>query len=229
MLVEEVRRRLAAAADPANAAAMQKYMKSSMPFRGLRAADVRRVCKQVYDAHPLPSVESWRSAVRELWDAAAYREERYAAIHLTGHRLYRAYQHPSALDLYRHLIVSGAWWDYVDQVASQRVGPILRAFSTEVTPVIRSWAVDDDLWLRRTAIICQLGSKDGTDLSLLTFALERNLEDSLHGSDFFIRKGIGWALRQYAYTDPEWVRGFVAEHEDRLSGLSKREALKHLG
>src|SRR4051794_5940350 len=145
-VVEEVRRRLAACGDSADAAAMQKYMKSAMPFRGVKAAEVRRLCRQVFDAHRLPSEEVWRSAVLSLWDDASFREERYAAINLTGHRLYRSYQRPSAIDVYRHLIVTGAWWDLVDGVASNRVGPILRAYPTEVTPVMRSWAVDADLW-----------------------------------------------------------------------------------
>ena len=94
--------------------------------------------------------------------------------------------------------------------------------------MLERWAVDDDLWLRRTAILAQLKRKDGTDLDLLRLALEQNLEDSLHGREFFIRKALGWALREHAKTDPDWVRAFVAEHEDRLSGLTRREALKHL-
>ncbi len=78
-------------------------------------------------------------------------------------------------------------------------------------------------------MLSQLRRKAGTDVDLLRLALEQNLEDSLHGREFFIRKAVGWALRQHARTDPDWVRSFVAEHEDRLSGLSRREALKHLG
>jgi 3-methyladenine DNA glycosylase AlkD len=147
---------------------------------------------------------------------------------LTTHRLYRVHQDPATLDLYRHLIVSGAWWDYVDSLASHNVGGILAGHPSEATPVVRAWAVDDDLWLRRTAMICQLRRKEATDVDLLREALEANLEDSRHGREFFVRKALGWALRQHARVDPDWVRGFVAEHQDRMSGLSRREALKHL-
>ena len=84
------------------------------------------------------------------------------------------------------------------------------------------------MWLRRTAVLCQLHRKDQVDVDLLRHALEANLEDSRHGREFFVRKAVGWALRQHARADPDWVRAFVAEHEDRLSGLSRREALKHL-
>ncbi|HET7357457.1 MAG TPA: DNA alkylation repair protein [Nocardioidaceae bacterium] len=101
--------------------------------------------------------------VLDLWHTAGFREERYAAIELTGHQLYRAYQDARALDLYRHLVVTGAWWDYVDGVACARVGPILRADPDRVDPVVRAWALDDDLWLRRTAILCQLGGKTDPD------------------------------------------------------------------
>jgi 3-methyladenine DNA glycosylase AlkD len=227
-LVDEVLRALRAVADPAKAPAMQAYMKSSMPFLGINAQPMRAACNAVFDTHRLPDEERWTEAVTMLWDEATYREERYAAIELTGHRYYRPFQGPETLDVYRHLVVTGAWWDYVDNIAGNRVGPILRADPATVTPVMRSWAVDDDLWVRRAAILCQLGSKEAVDLELLTHVLEHNLEDSPHGREFFIRKAVGWALRQHARVDPAWVAEFVAAHHDRLSGLSRREALKHV-
>ena len=228
-LVSEARLRIAEAADPERAPQMQAYMKSAMPYRGVTSVPLRALCKRVFDAHPMPDRSSWELAVRELWDGASYREERYAAMALTSHRVYRRHQDPDTLLLYRHLVVTGAWWDYVDSVASHNVGGILTTHPDEVTPVVRSWARDDDLWIRRTSIICQLGRKAETDTDLLRYAVESNLEDSRFGSEFFIRKAIGWALRQHARVDPDWVRSFVTEHHDRLSGLSRREALKHLG
>jgi 3-methyladenine DNA glycosylase AlkD len=227
-LVDDLRRALRAAADPAKAPMMQAYMKSTMPFLGINATPLRAACKPVLDAHRLPDEVRWTEAVTGLWDGASYREERYAAIELTGHRHYRAFQGPQTLDLYHHLVVTGGWWDLVDMIAAHRVGPILRAHPATVKPVMRTWAVDEDLWARRTAILCQLGSKAETDLDLLADVLEHNLEDSRHGREFFIRKAVGWALRQHARTDPRWVKAFVAEHEERLSGLSIREALKHV-
>ena len=86
------------------------------------------------------------------------------------------------------------------------------------------WTADDDLWIRRSSIISQLKQREATDLELLTIAIESNIEDT----EFFIRKAIGWALREYGKTDADWVRAFVAAHPE-LSGLSRREALKHLG
>jgi len=96
------------------------------------------------------SREAWEADVRTLWDDAAFREERYAALALTGHRVARAWQDPSALGLYRYLVEAGAWWDYVDVVAADRVGPILLRHREVVTPVMPAYAVDDHLWGRRT-------------------------------------------------------------------------------
>jgi 3-methyladenine DNA glycosylase AlkD len=227
-LVDELRRRIAEAGDPGRAPQMQAYMKSELPFRGVTSVPLRAITRAVVPAHPLPDRAAWEAAVLELWDRAAYREERYAALAVAGHRLYREHRDPAALDLYRHLVVTGAWWDLVDTIAAHHVREILERCPAEVTPVLERWAVDDDLWLRRTAVLSQLGRKTATDVDLLRFALEQNLEDSRHGREFFVRKAVGWALRDYARTDPDWVRAFVAEHDDRLSGLSRREALKHL-
>jgi 3-methyladenine DNA glycosylase AlkD len=192
------------------------------------AVPLRRICRAVLDAPPLPDRTTWERAVRALWDGASYREERYAAIALTGHRHYRDFQDAATLDLYRHLVVTGAWWDLVDDVAVHRVGPVLRSDPATVAPVMRAWARDDDLWVRRTAVLCQLASKAATDTALLADVLSVNLEGSPHGREFFIRKAVGWALREYAKTDPDWVLAFVAEHDADLAGLTRREALKHL-
>jgi 3-methyladenine DNA glycosylase AlkD len=228
-LAEEVRARLASAGDPERAPAMQAYMRSAMPFRGVSAPMVRAVCRERFQTHPMPDARAWQAAVLLLWDEAAYREERYAAILLAGHRRYRPHQAPETLRLYRHLVETGAWWDTVDVIAATHVGAVLRAHPIEVTPTMRAWADDPHLWVRRTAVLCQLGSKEVADVDLLRHVLEANLEGSRRGGEFFIRKAVGWALRQHARVDPEWVRRFVAEHADRLSGLSRREALRRLG
>jgi len=199
-------------------------MKSAMPYRGLRAPEVARLCREVFGAHLLPDRIGWEAAARTLWDEAEFREERYAAIALTGYRAYASYQDPGSLPLYEHMIVTGAWWDYVDDVAIRRVGPILRTDPAAVAPVLRAWATDDDMWRRRTSIIAQIGSKAGTDVDLLCYCLAPNLGHR----DFFVRKAIGWALREYAKTDPDWVRRYLADHGELMSGLSKREAGKHL-
>jgi 3-methyladenine DNA glycosylase AlkD len=127
--------------------------------------------------------------------------------------------------MYEEMIVSGAWWDYVDVLASHRVGEyLLRDFPKEMKREMRRWSVDDDMWKRRTSIICQLTFKADTDLDLLYDCIR----PSLPSREFFLRKAIGWALRQYAWTNPKEVVRYVREHDGELSGLSKREALKNV-
>jgi 3-methyladenine DNA glycosylase AlkD len=224
-LISAVRTALAAAGDSEKAPQMQAYMKSAMPFYGVQAPRLREICRAVFAERPLADRNTWLSTVRALWRDATHREERYVAIALTGDRRYRPFQTADLVpDLYQELVVTGAWWDYVDEVAIRRIGPILRFQPAEVIPMMRAWAVAPDLWQRRTAIICQIGSKSATDRKLLTHAIDRNADDP----DFFIRKAIGWALREHAKIHPEWVREFVARRDGALSGLSKREALKNI-
>ncbi|MGB3442202.1 MAG: DNA alkylation repair protein [Actinophytocola sp.] len=222
-LVVAVRSGLAAAGDQRKAPEMQRYMRSELPFRGVASPERTALAKELFAAHPLPDETALRTAALTLWREAAYREERYLAIAMTGHRAYRAWQTPALLPLYEEMIVTGAWWDYVDELANRRIGPLLRGFPAELTPVMHAWATEEDRWKRRTSIICQLSFKEATDTALLTAAIEANL----HDRDFFIRKGIGWALRQFARTEPGWVLAFVDAHPG-LSPLSVREAVKHL-
>jgi 3-methyladenine DNA glycosylase AlkD len=223
-IVERLRADLAAQADPSAAAEMQRYMKSAMPFRGVAKPARERLLRAAVAEHPPADPAELDAVVRELWDGAEFREERYLALSLTGHRRYQSWLDPSWVPLLRHWIVTGAWWDFTDEIASRRLGPLLRTDPATLRPVVRVWITDPDRWLRRTSVICQLQSRDATDTALLTEAIEANLADP----DFFLRKGIGWALRQHARVDPEWVRGFVTDHPG-LSPLSRREALRHLG
>jgi 3-methyladenine DNA glycosylase AlkD len=215
---------LAERADPAKAPAMQAYMKSAMPYRGVQSPMQKALARELFGAHPLPDEATWRDTVLALWRDAEYREERYLALALAGYRAYAAYQTPAALKLYEELIVTGAWWDFVDEAAIRGIGPILRAYPHQVRPAMLKWSRDEDMWRRRSAILCQVRAKAETDLELLTACLEPNLADR----QFFIRKAIGWALRDYAWTDPAWVRAWVAAHEAELSGPSRREALKNM-
>lgn len=202
-------------------------MKSAMPFHGVTAPELRRIVAPPLRQHAPHDRPVWEATVRELWDGATHREQRYAA--LAEHRSARTWQDPSVLTLYRHLVVTGAWWDLVDQIATRLVGRVLLTHRRSVTPVLEEWAVADDLWLRRTAILAQLGHRGQTDTALLERCIAANLTGSAFGDQFFVRKAIGWALRQHARTDPAWVLDLVDRYADRLSPLSRREAMKHLG
>ena len=223
-LVRALRDGLAASADPVKAPQMQAYMKSVLPFRGVPTPERTRLVKAVLASSAPADRATWEATVRELWDDAEFREERYVAIDVCRDQSARSWQDVDAVPLYDHLVVSGAWWDHVDAVAIALLGPILRSAPSDLAPLVRHWAVDADLWRRRTSIIVQNGAKEATDVELLADVIVANLDDR----DFFIRKAIGWALRELAKSQPGWVRTFVAAHTERLSPLSRREATKHL-
>jgi 3-methyladenine DNA glycosylase AlkD len=224
-MVNEIRSALAAVADPEKAAPMQAYMKSTMPNLGVQKPARVAALRSVLRRHRLPDRVTWEDTVRLLWDGATYREERYAATDVARYRSYATWAtDPRSLALYDHLIVSGAWWDHVDEVAIRLIGPLLSAHPPEVAPVMRSWARDADRWRRRASVICQIGLRDATDTALLAECILANVDDP----DFFLRKGIGWALREYAKTDPHWVRAFTTSYRARLSPLSLREATRTL-
>jgi 3-methyladenine DNA glycosylase AlkD len=223
-LVAAVREGLAELADPVKAPQMQQYMRSAMPYRGVASPERKKLTARLFVAHPLADRAEFLDAAHALWREARFREERYAVVDLTGFAAYERWQRPDLLKLYEEMIITGAWWDYVDEVAIRRIGPILGRYPEKLTTRMLVWSTDDELWKRRTAIICQIGRKTQTDLDLLTSCIEANIDER----DFFLRKGIGWALRQHARIAPDWVAGFVADHP-ALSPLSKREALKHIG
>jgi 3-methyladenine DNA glycosylase AlkD len=214
---------MAAAGNPEKAKGMQAYMKSTMPYYGIKLPEVRAISRGVFESTPMECGE-WRTTILELWRGARRREERYAAMYLLAGAKNRDCLTPDDVPMLEELVVSGAWWDHVDELATV-VGELLRRYPTKVRPLMRRWSTDPNMWKRRVSIICQLRFKRETDLDLLYANIEPNLGDR----EFFIRKAIGWALRQYAWTDPHEVARYVRAHDGRLSGLSKREALKNIG
>jgi 3-methyladenine DNA glycosylase AlkD len=190
---------------------------------------VKVIAREVLRDHPVSTRGAWEATVRELWDRAGYREERYVALALLADRAYAGFRDPATMPLIDHLTVTGAWWDYVDVLAIRTVGPLVRAYPVELVPLMLGWARDGDLWRRRTAILHQVGTgragRPATDTDLLV----RCIEPSLDRTEFFLRKAIGWALRDLAWHDPGWVQAYVRDHGTRLSGLSRREALKNCG
>ena len=216
-LSETIRVGLRTAADPARAQGQQAYMKSAMPFLGVRVPEARLVAQRA--AKGITDAAALRATALELWDTADHREERYASMALLALRPLRG--DPALIPVVEHLVRTGQWWDYTDELA-HRLADLHDARPRETAALARAWARDDDLWIRRIAILSQLGRGIHLDPGLLADTIEPNRAEP----EFFIRKAIGWALREYARIDPAWVRVFVDAHA--LSPLSRREALKHL-
>jgi 3-methyladenine DNA glycosylase AlkD len=224
LLLPKLRKALQRAADPAKAAAMQAYMKSAMPYHGVPMSLVNRVCKAAFVDLQFDTASHWQALVLDVWRNARFREERYAALYLAGDKRARPFQKPSAMKMYEEMVVTGAWWDYVDDIASRSIGPILRDYPAPMRRKMLSWSKSNNLWKRRAAILCQLGFKVDTDLAFLYACIE----PSLASQEFFLQKAIGWALRAYAWIDAAEIKKYVRLNRARLSALSYREAMKIL-
>lgn len=224
-LIDRIRADLAAAGDADRAVQQQTYMKSALPFHGIASPALKVLLRPHLRGYRPADRTDWSDTVRALWDGASHREEWYAALAIARHRIASPWRDLASLDLWRHLVVTGAWWDVVDETAGHLVGEVLLHHHDVTAPSMRAWALDDDLWVRRTAVLAQHRHKSDTDTDLLAEVIVANLDDT----SFWLRKAIGWALREHGYVDPGWVRRFVAEHADRLSPLSRREALKRIG
>lgn len=219
-----LRKELEARRDPARAMQMQAYMKSKLPYYGVPGPELRKLVRASAKGLLFPWFDSFNAFVRTLWTGATHREERYAALTLLDLKQTRAFQTMEAIRLYEFLIVDGAWWDLVDEVATHRFLPLFETDHDAVIDVLRKWAKSDDLWLRRSAIISQVLRKDATECELL-FELA---EPALGEREFFLRKAIGWGLRAAGKHHPKKIRKYVDEKGDALSGLSRREAEKGL-
>ena len=200
---------------------MQAYMKTSMPFYGVPKPLRVPIARSLKERFPPIDGKAYRKSVLALW-ALPHREEKYLAIGYA--ESFRQFISLEQIDLYQRLITEGAWWDFVDEIASHLVGRVVLSDRERMRPVLVEWIEHPDMWLRRTAILSQLGHKEKTDWLLLAdFCLR-----GAHEKEFFIRKAIGWALREYARVEPDLVRDFAHDHREQLSALSFREATKHL-
>jgi len=206
-------------ADPVQAAPMKRYLRDQFEHLGIKSPKFRELMKQHIAEHGLPPIADLDPIVRELW-SLPQREFQYVATSLIG-RLED--QLPSNfIKTIEYLIVTKSWWDTVDSLAGSIVGVHFRRFPIVREKYLAKWRKSDNFWLRRTTILFQLDYKKETDFPLLCDIICENLGSE----EFFINKAIGWALRQYARTDPKAVKKFVKATP--LHPLSRREAMKHL-
>lgn len=210
-----------AAADPARAEPMRAYMKDVAPFLGLTTPVRRALSRTVVEGMPRPDEADCTAVAMRCWRLPEREYQYFAVDYLRRHARVLS---SGFLPVARHLVSTVPWWDTVDLLAAHVVGALVAA-DPALKADMDAWIVDDDLWIARTALLHQLRYKERTDT-------ERLFIYCLHQSghpDFFIRKAIGWALREYAKTDPEAVRSFLAREKGRFAPLSVREALKNIG
>lgn len=226
--VAAIRAALAAHADPVRAPQMQAYMKSALPFLGIPAPLRRTLQAEAVAAHPASNVDELARAMHTLWREARCREERYAAMELARERPHRALLGPDLLPIYEEMIVDGAWWDYCDDISGTAIAALLQRHPARMKPLLRRWARGPDLWLRRAAMLCQRRMKAGFDAVLLYDCILPSIGRGRFADEFFIRKAVGWALRERSYAAPDEVRAFLREYDAQLAPLTRREALKAL-
>lgn len=208
----------AAAADPTEARRMASYVHNRFAFYGVRAPQRRQLYKNLISQDKKNKVLDW-DLLEAAW-ANPYRELDYFVCDYLRAQANQL----TASDLPRLLpfLTTKQWWESIDSLAPT-IG-IMASQDQLVEQVVLDWASSDDIWLRRVAIIHQLGRKTHTDTTLL----EQILLTNRGSQEFFINKAIGWALRDYSKTNAQWVRTFLHTHQDKLAPLSLREASKYL-
>lgn len=210
-----------AAGEPARAAGAAAYMRHQFPFLGITSPRLAQLNRQILAGLPAPDEADLVTIARACWGRPEREYQYFACAYLRRHVRVAS---PALLTTVQDLITTKSWWDTVDTLAAHTVGPLVAAHSALVS-TMDAWSSDENLWLVRTAILHQLGYKERTDADRLF----RYCAGQAGHRDFFVRKAIGWALRQYARTDPAAVRSFVDAHRSVLSPLSVREATRHLG
>lgn len=214
--VEEAVRLFHEHANPELAGPMRKYMKDHFPFLGIKAPVRKELSKRLLKEQGIP--DDWETVVRQLW-AMPEREFQYVAMDLL--EKVKKKLEAGHLRLVEELITTKSWWDTVDYLAAHTVGTLFRLFPALIALTNERWIASGNLWLQRTTLLFQLSYKENTDQELL-FSNIRIYKDS---QEFFIKKAIGWSLREYAKTDADAVLRFV--EQTPLASLSRREALKH--
>ena len=229
--VQAVRAALAQHADAAQAGPMQAYMKSALPFHGVPAPLRRQLVKAAAQAHPLADNTALCSAVLQLWSGATHREQRYAALDLLRLPRHQKWANLSWLPVLHECIETGPWWDHNDEISGLALGLLLRRHPAAMKPLLLQWASGPNLWFRRAAMLGQRSLKGPDfDAVLLYGCILPSLPPSPFATgfanEFFIRKGMGWALRERSYAAPGEVNAFCDEYRSRLSPLTLREALR---
>jgi 3-methyladenine DNA glycosylase AlkD len=206
--------------DKERATRAMAYMRNQFEYFGMETKIWRQIMKTHLKANPLPAYSELPAIVNELWQLPE-REYQYAAVEIMGKE--KKLWQPDIIELVEYCLVHKSWWDSVDHIASELTGDYFKLFPEQVKPVTGRWNKSPNIWLQRSSIMFQKFYKKETDTALLAKYIH-NLGAS---KEFFVQKAIGWALREYSYVNPAWVKQFVAANN--LSALSSREALKRIG
>jgi len=202
-----------------NSVPMSAYMKNHFEFYGIRATERRHLQRSFLKKFSLPGTDTLDKVVKGLW-ALPNRELQYFGMEITEKLIRKVDQ--SFIEVIEFMIINKSWWDTVDYIAVNSAGKFLMNYSKLIPSRIEKWANSNNMWLNRSSILYQLKYKSQTDTDLLS----RNILRHKNSKEFFLQKAIGWSLREYSKSNPQWVRSFVGSHQ--LAPLSVREALKRI-
>jgi 3-methyladenine DNA glycosylase AlkD len=206
-------------ADPDKAFHMEAYMRHQFPFFGIKTPERRLICKTHMKSTTLLTEKELVIVVKELWNMPE-REYQYFGQELIG--FHKKAWTKKVIRLIEYCIIHKSWWDTVDALNTVGAGPYFENYPEEILSITGRWNASDNIWLNRSSLLFQKSYKKHLDTKLLSEYITR-LSDS---KEFFIQKAIGWMMREYAKTNPSWVKDFI--HKNKIAPLSKREALKNL-
>jgi 3-methyladenine DNA glycosylase AlkD len=207
------------AANPEKAIWSENYLKNQFKCLGISSADRKQILKSFLVEYGLPDFADLKDVCYHLWKTEE-REFQYVALEI----LQKAAKKLRKEDILwiEELIITKSWWDTVDGLAGWICGKYFQLYPEQIQKINESWLGSNNIWLQRSTLLFQLKYKKNTDTELLT----NNIIYLADHKNFFIRKAIGWILREYSKTNKIWVKEFINQYE--LSGLSYREAAKYI-
>lgn len=206
--------------NPENASAMAKYMRNHFTFFGIKTNDRREILKKIWKENHIEVANNPREIALALFKLPE-REFHYCAIEILIKQLKNKYQKED-IQLIEFLITTQSWWDSVDTISKYILGEFLLQYPLETNKTIEGFSNSENMWLNRSALLFQLGYKQKTNFDLLKSECEKHK----NSNEFFVQKAIGWALREYAKTNPQEVINYL--NNSNLKKLSQKEAKKHI-
>ncbi|HEX5001664.1 MAG TPA: DNA alkylation repair protein [Bacteroidia bacterium] len=199
------------------ASSMKAYMRDQFEFYGIQAPERHQLFRLYFNNNALPSPEELSEIETQLW-ALPQRDFQYFGVTLA--MKFKRKWNQDSIQLFEWMALHKSWWDSVDLISNKLIGPWFLKYPEQIVPITSAWNQSENIWLNRMSLIFQLTYRAHTDKKLL----EKYIMNLSNSDEFFIRKAIGWSLRQYSKYNPEWVVSFV--QNNKLKPLSVREALK---
>ncbi len=222
MTYPEIVNAFEAHANPEIAAKQKAYLKDKFEFYGIKSPQRREIQRPFLLKSNLPDKENAQKTIQNSAYKSDKRELHYLSIE--WFIKYKKEYEKEDIHFIEYLITTNSWWDSVDSISSNICGPYFLKFVEERKNILPTWIRSKNMWLNRSAMLFQLKYKDKTD----TTWLAKSIEPHFSSKEFFLQKATGWILREYAKTNPNWVKNYLIKNQHKMANLSVREATKHI-